>query len=65
MAKFVLPFNGIKLKEILIHKRITTIGKRENDDIIINNLAFSRHYPRLVQKEDKSILEDLDSFNGI
>jgi len=64
MAKFILQFNGVKLKEISIDKEIITIGRKGNNDIIIDNLAVSRHHARLVQKGDKFILEDLDSFNG-
>jgi len=64
MAKFILQFNGIKLKEIPINKESITIGRKGNNDIIIDNLAISRHHARLVQKEDKFILEDLNSFNG-
>ena len=64
MTKFILEFNGIKLKEIPLNKETTTIGRKEGSDIIIDNLAVSRHHARLVQKEDKFILEDLNSVNG-
>lgn len=64
MAKFILQFNGIKIKEIPIYKETITIGKKGDNDIIIDNLAVSRHHARLVQKEDKFIFEDLDSVNG-
>jgi len=64
MAKFILQFNGVKLKEIPITKEIITIGRKEDNDIIIDNMAVSRHHARLVKKDDKFILEDLDSFNG-
>ena len=64
MAQFILQFNGIKLKEIPINKEIITIGREGNNDIIIDNMAVSRHHAHLVKKDDKFILEDLDSFNG-
>lgn len=64
MAKFILQFNGIKIKEISINKNIITIGRKGNNDIIIDNLAVSTDHARLIQKEDKLILEDLVSLSG-
>jgi pSer/pThr/pTyr-binding forkhead associated (FHA) protein len=64
MAKFILQFNGIKLKDIPVDKETITIGRSEDNDVIIDNLAVSRHHAQLVQKEDRLILEDLNSFNG-
>jgi len=64
MAKFILEFNGIRLREIPIEKEIITIGREKDNDIAIENLAVSRYHTRLIQKEDKFILEDLASSNG-
>jgi len=64
MAKFILRFNSIKLKEIPINKGVIAIGRQEDNDVLIDNLAVSRHHAQLVQKGDKFILEDLNSFNG-
>jgi len=64
MAKFILKYKNAKLREIPIDKETLTIGRDADNDIIIENLAVSRHHARLVQKEDKFILEDLNSFNG-
>ena len=64
MPKFVLRFNGIKLKEIPINKGVIAIGRQEDNDVVIDNLAVSRRHAQLVQKGDKFILEDLNSFNG-
>lgn len=64
MVKFILQFNAMKIKEIPIKKESITIGRGEDNDIIIGNLAVSTHHARLVQKEDKFILKDLGSING-
>lgn len=64
MAKLILQFNGIKIKEININKDIITIGRRGNSDITIDNLAVSSKHARLIQEEDKLILEDLGSQRG-
>ena len=64
MAKFILEFNGIRLREIPIEKEIITIGKEKDNDIAIESLSVSRYHTRLIQKDDKFILEDLASSNG-
>ncbi len=64
MAKFILEFNGSLLREIPIEKGIITIGREKDNDIAIENLAVSRYHTRLIQKEDKFVLEDLASSNG-
>jgi len=64
MAKLILQFNSIKLKEISIHKDMISIGRQEDNDVVIDNLAVSRHHAQLVRRRDKFILEDLNSFNG-
>ena len=64
MAKFILEFDGIRLKEIPIEKEIITIGREKDNDVIIENLAVSRCHTRLLRKGDEFILEDLNSSNG-
>jgi len=64
MAKFILQFNGITIKEISIDKETMTIGREEGNDIVIDNLAVSGHHARLIQEKDKFILEDLDGSSG-
>jgi len=65
MAKFILQFNGITIKEIPIDKETIAIGREENNDIVIDNLAVSGHHARLIQEKDKFILKDLDGSSGI
>lgn len=64
MAKFILEFNGIRLKEIPIEKGIITIGREKDNDIAIESIAVSRYHTRLIQREDTFILEDLADSNG-
>jgi len=64
MAKFILQFNGTTIKEISIHKETMSIGKKEDNDIVIDNLAVSSYHARLAHEKDTFILEDLDSLCG-
>ena len=64
MAKFILEFNGIRLRDIPIEKEIITIGREKDNDIAIENLAVSKYHTRLLQIENTFILEDLASSNG-
>jgi len=64
MAKFILKYDKKKLKEIPIDKETVTIGRMEDNDVVIDNLAVSRHHARLVREKDKYYLEDLSSHNG-
>ena len=64
MAKFILKYDKKKLKEIPIDKETVTIGRMEDNDVVIDNLSVSRHHARLVQEKDKYLLEDMSSHNG-
>ena len=41
MAKLVLSMDGLVLKEIMLSKERTTIGRKPHNDIQIDNLAIS------------------------
>ncbi|NOR14536.1 MAG: FHA domain-containing protein, partial [Candidatus Aminicenantes bacterium] len=41
-----------------------TIGRVENNDLVLNDFSVSRKHARLYQKDDTWILEDLGSHNG-
>jgi len=64
MAKVILKYKDVELKEILVTKEIVTIGRLEDNDIIIDSLAVSRHHARIRIEYDIFILEDLNSMNG-
>jgi hypothetical protein len=64
MAKLILSIEGAVLKEIPIVKGRTTIGRKPQNDIQIDNLAISGEHAVLVMMDDAVILEDLNSTNG-
>ncbi|HEX6829739.1 MAG TPA: FHA domain-containing protein [Burkholderiales bacterium] len=56
--------DGLVLKEIPLGKERTTIGRKADNDIHIDNLAVSGHHAVIVTLLNDSFLEDLHSTNG-
>jgi pSer/pThr/pTyr-binding forkhead associated (FHA) protein len=56
--------DGLVLKEIPLAKERTTIGRKADNDIHIDNLAVSGHHAVIVTILNDSFLEDLHSTNG-
>ncbi len=63
-GKLEFSFNSNKLGEYVLDKEVMTIGRKEDNDIRIDNLAVSGHHARLLTIFEDSFLEDLDSTNG-
>jgi pSer/pThr/pTyr-binding forkhead associated (FHA) protein len=64
MAKLILSMDGLLLKEILLTKERTTIGRKPHNDIQIDNLAISGEHAVVITILNDSFLEDLGSTNG-
>jgi pSer/pThr/pTyr-binding forkhead associated (FHA) protein len=64
MAKLLLKFKESLIKEIVLQNRITSIGRTDNNDIQIDNLAVSGSHARIIGDGDTFIIEDLNSTNG-
>lgn len=64
-AKLILSMNGAVLKEYPLNKERMTIGRKEHNDIVIDNLAVSGEHAAVVTIMHDSFLEDLDSTNGL
>jgi predicted component of type VI protein secretion system len=64
MPKLILSMDGLVLKEIVLTKERTTIGRKPNNDIQIDNLAISGQHAVLTCILDDAFLEDLNSTNG-
>lgn len=65
MPKFLLKFHAAVIKEIPIEKTPLTIGRKPENDIVIDNMAVSGHHARLVMQGNSYIIEDTQSTNGI
>ncbi|MFM1895155.1 MAG: hypothetical protein RLZZ385_229 [Pseudomonadota bacterium] len=63
-GKIELCFNSRKLAEYPLDKEVLRIGRRDDNDVKIDNLAVSGHHARLFRETDDWFLEDLDSTNG-
>lgn len=64
MAKLVLSVQGRVLSEFELDKENVTIGRKPDNDILIDNLAVSGHHAVIHSLFNQSFLEDLGSTNG-
>ena len=64
MPKFLLKFHAAVIKEIPIEKTPITIGRKPDNDIVIDNMAVSSHHARVMMQGTAFVVEDLKSTNG-
>ncbi len=64
-AKLILSMDGVVLKEHVLSKERTLIGRKPHNDIVIDNLAVSSEHAAIITILNDSFLEDLDSTNGL
>ena len=64
MARFILTFNKQVVKEFPFIKDSITIGRKEDNTIIVDNLAVSGYHARVDKAGSDFILTDLQSTNG-
>ena len=64
MAKIQIKFKDAVIKEAPLTQVTLTIGRKEGNDIVIDNIAVSGFHARIVQEDQNYILEDLNSLNG-
>lgn len=62
--KLVLRFKDAIVQEYPLENEETTIGRKPNNTIEIDNLAVSGLHARVLQIGNKAILEDMGSTNG-
>lgn len=71
MAKLILTHEGINLREYPLTKPVTTLGRRPDNDIHIEDAAISGRHAQItrqaseyLQGHHEFLLEDLKSTNG-
>ena len=64
MPKIILSKDDAVLREIVLSKERITIGRRPQNDIVIDSLAISGEHAVIVTRNKDSFLEDLNSTNG-
>ncbi len=63
-CKLILKFKDTVISEIPLDREETTIGRKPDNTIHIDNLAVSGRHARVLKIGNKVILEDLGSTNG-
>jgi len=64
MARLILTFNKQVIKEYPFLKDSITVGRNEDNTIVIDNLAVSGYHARIDKAGSDFILTDLQSTNG-
>lgn len=64
-AKLIMSLDGELIQEYPLNKDRMTIGRKADNDIVINNLAVSSHHAAIITILHDSFMEDLDSTNGL
>jgi pSer/pThr/pTyr-binding forkhead associated (FHA) protein len=65
MPKLLLQFGGAVIKEIPITKQELTVGRRPDNDIVIDNPTVSGHHCKITMLGDSFFVEDMNSSNGV
>jgi pSer/pThr/pTyr-binding forkhead associated (FHA) protein len=64
MPKLLLKFNAAVIKEIPFDKDVISVGRKSDNDIVIDNPAISGHHCKIAKLGEVYVVEDLDSTNG-
>jgi|GEM_PF-6381333 len=64
MAKLIIKIGDVVLREATLGSKRTTIGRKAENDIQIENLAISGAHAAITPNHDGFLLEDLNSTNG-
>ena len=71
MAKLLLKHEGVTLNTYVLEKDKTTMGRKSDNDIQLNDAVASSHHAQLIKKPNEYLeghvdvtLEDLGSTNG-
>lgn len=64
MAKLLLKVHGAVIKEIKLDKPRLTIGRKPDNDIVLDDQSASGHHARVIQIQSVFFIEDAGSSNG-
>jgi len=65
MPKILLKYNEKIIKEIALTDVVVTIGRKADNDLVVDNLAVSSHHARIAKLDDGFVIQDTGSTNGI
>ncbi len=64
MAKVLLKFKEAVIREIPLDQDVITIGRKTDNDIVIDNQAVSGYHARIKKEGNSLFIEDASSLNG-
>lgn len=64
MAKLTISKGGMQIETVEITKERTSIGRRPENDVVMDHPAISGHHAAIVTIVQDAFLEDLNSTNG-
>lgn len=64
MTKILLKFKDAVIKELKLEQETYSVGRKDTNDIVIENLAVSGSHARLFKEGEAYFIEDLNSTNG-
>ncbi len=62
--KLVLSFQGALIREYALDRPVLTIGRHQENDIVIDHLGVSGKHARVAVEGQSVVLTDLQSTNG-
>jgi len=65
MPKIALKYNDKVIKEIMLTDAVVTIGRKADNDLVIDSLAVSSHHARIAKVDGAFVIQDTGSTNGI
>jgi len=64
MLRITLRLNDVDVRKFETNSETITIGRGEDNDLQVDNLAVSKNHARLKREDDAYVLYDMDSTNG-
>ncbi|HCC47331.1 MAG TPA: hypothetical protein DEQ38_04330 [Elusimicrobia bacterium] len=64
MHKLMLKFEAAFIREIKLDKPAFTLGRKPDNDIVLDNAAVSGHHAKMYESGGTWFVEDLNSTNG-
>jgi DNA-binding response OmpR family regulator len=64
-ALLILSIDGVPQRTWTLSQPITTIGRWEDNDVVIADRWVSRHHAQIQRQGTRYLIEDLDSKNGL
>jgi pSer/pThr/pTyr-binding forkhead associated (FHA) protein len=65
VAHLTLLLDNREVRKFVLNRGVTTIGRAQDNDIVINNLALSRRHAQIEFKSGRYEVVDLQSQNGV